>query len=180
MSSAPDTRPMERILGAELCDMVRALHESHGVVFHLGATVTKIDVDRVALPTGIELNVDLVVVGIGVRPEVALAQEAGLEIDRGVVVDAFLRTNATDVYAAGDIARWPDRRTGDNIRVEHWAVAERQGAVVARNILGRGQRFAAVPFFWSQQYDTSINYVDHAEDWDRVESMVIQLRMIAW
>jgi 3-phenylpropionate/trans-cinnamate dioxygenase ferredoxin reductase subunit len=160
---------MERILGAALGDMVRALHESHGVVFHLGATVTKIEPDRVRLSTGTELVADLVVVGIGVRPDITLTEEAGLAMDRGVTVDAFLQTSATNIYAAGDIARWRDQRTGDHIRIEHWVVAERQGAVAARNILGQRQRFAAVPFFWSRHYDTTIHYVGHAEHWDRVE-----------
>lgn len=164
---APDARPMQNILGSALGDMLRALHESNGVVFHLGATVTKIEPDRVTLSTGAVLSADLVVAGIGVHPEVSLAKEAGIAMDRGVVVDAYLRTNATDIYAAGDIARWPDPRTGDNIRVEHWVVAERQGIVAARNILGQGQRFTAVPFFWSRQYDTGIDYVGYAEQWDR-------------
>jgi 3-phenylpropionate/trans-cinnamate dioxygenase ferredoxin reductase subunit len=166
---APNACPMEHILGSALGDMVKALHESHGVVFHLGATVEEIGADRVRLSTGAELPANLVVAGIGVRPEVTLAQEAGLAMDRGVMVDSFLQTSAPMIYAVGDIARWPDRRTGDRIRVEHWVVAERQGVVAARNILGQRQRFTAVPFFWSRQYDMGINYVGHAEHWDRVD-----------
>ncbi|HZZ34332.1 MAG TPA: FAD-dependent oxidoreductase, partial [Caulobacteraceae bacterium] len=166
---APEARPMERILGAALGDMVRAIHESHGVVFHLGAGVAEISADRVRLSTGEQLEADLVVTGIGVRPDLSLAQAAGLAVDRGVTVDAFLQASAPDIYAAGDIARWPDQMTGDNIRVEHWVVAERQGVVAAQNILGQQRRFASAPFFWSQHYDTVINYVGHAEQWDRQE-----------
>jgi NADPH-dependent 2,4-dienoyl-CoA reductase/sulfur reductase-like enzyme len=163
---APEARPLERVLGPDLGDLIRTEHEQHGVVFHLGRKVAAIESNSVILDDGIHLDADLLVMGVGVRPHTELAEHAGLQVDHGVVVNAFLETSAPGIFAAGDIARFPYALPGGGtVRIEHWVLAERLGQVAALNMLGAKERFAQAPFFWSMHYGLSIRYVGHAAKW---------------
>ena len=166
---APGARPLQRVLGPRLGDFIQKLHEDHGVVFHLGQTARGLERGYVVLQNGERLGADFVVAGVGVRPNETLAKQAGLAVDRGIVVDAYLETSAKGVFAIGDVARWPDPRGGGNVRIEHWVVAQRQGQAVARTLVAERAPFKDVPFFWSQHYDLAINYVGHAAEWDDIE-----------
>jgi apoptosis-inducing factor 3 len=164
---APDPVPLARVLGPEVGAFVRKLHEDNGVVFHLGEKPRAIGAGTMTLESGAELPADLVVMGVGVRPSVKLAADAGIAVENGIVADEFLQTSIPGIWAAGDAASWPHR--GERIRVEHWVVAERMGQTVARNLVGQRRRFDDAPFFWSQHYDVGILYVGHAASWDRAD-----------
>jgi len=161
-----ESLPLGKVLGSELGNLIRETHEAHGVKFCLQRTPTAIQDRQVQLDDGAILDCDLVVIGVGVRPNTGLAEKAGIATDNGVLVNEFLETNITGIFAAGDIARWPDSRAG-RIRVEHWVVAERQGQTAARNILGAREPFVAPPFFWSNHFDVAIRYVGHGSGDDR-------------
>ncbi len=163
---APEKVPFAPVLGADLGSFIRSLHEKEGVRFFLENTVREIREDAVLLEDGTELPADLVVVGIGVDPELDLARNAGLDVESGIVVDEFLRTSHPDVYAAGDAALYPEPRLGERVRIEHWVVARRQGRTAALNLLGKEEPFHDAPFFWTKHYRTPVAYVGHVKDWD--------------
>ncbi len=164
---APEAIPLAKILGEDIGRAVQALHESEGVVFYLGRTAVGFPDGSVVLDDGTAVPADMVVLGVGVRPETGLAMIAGLAVDHGVIVGADLQTAAPGVFAVGDVARYPDPRSpGVLIHVEHWAAAQRQGQHAARVILGQADRFTDPPFFWSAHYDMVISYVGHAEGFD--------------
>lgn len=164
---APESLPLARVLGKELGELIQKVHQDRGVSFLLGRKATSIEERAVVLDDGTRLDADLVIAGIGVRPNLRLAESAGVIIDNGIAVNEFLETSVGGIFAAGDVARWPDAYSDARLRIEHWVVAERQGQVVALNMLGHRDRFDDIPFFWSNHYESlSIQYVGHAERWD--------------
>ena len=175
---APEKLPLERVLGTELGALIQSVHEEKGVTFHLGRTAKAVEPGAVILDDGSRIEAELVVAGVGVRPNLDLAESAGVIIDKGIAVNEFLETSVSGIFAAGDVARWPDAYSDARLRVEHWVVAERQGQVVARNMLGFRDRFDDIPFFWSAHYDkVSIQYTGHVERWDetRIEGDVMKM-----
>lgn len=165
--------PLERVVGEELGRFLVRMHESKGIVFHLGAKVTEFDGEAMVLDDGTRIEVDLVLAGIGVVPESSLAEKAGLAVDRGIIVDDRLRTSVPEIYAAGDVARYPWQGPGgppsETARVEHWVHAERMGQTAAANILGADAPYDEVPFFWTQQFDMSLRYCGHGTGWEEVK-----------
>ena len=151
-------QPLLGVLGPEVAEIFAGLHRAHGVDLRLGATVTAADLE----------GADLVVVGIGVTPDVALAQDAGLATENGVLVDAQLRTSDPDVYAVGDIANQQHPVLGRRIRVEHWDTAIQQARVAAANLLGGTASYDRQPYFFTDQYDLGMEYVGNASGGDEV------------
>jgi 3-phenylpropionate/trans-cinnamate dioxygenase ferredoxin reductase component len=158
-------KPLLRVLGAEVADVFLALHKEHGVVFRLGASVSAVEArgttSVVRLGDGSDLEADLLVVGVGVAPNVELADAAGLDTDNGVLVDEHLRTSHPDVYAAGDVANAHHPLLGRRIRVEHWDNAIQQGRAAARNMIGHEEPYTRLPYFFTDQYDLGMEYVGH-------------------
>jgi NADPH-dependent 2,4-dienoyl-CoA reductase/sulfur reductase-like enzyme len=166
---APEDIPLARVMGDDVGRFIQRLHEEHGVRFLLGTGVKSIEANAVVTSKGESLPADFVIMGTGVRPNIALAEAAGLAVDNGIVVNECLETSVPGIYAAGDVARWPDRFSGRSIRVEHWVVAEQQAQVAARNIAGAKEPYTHAPFFWSAHYDVTIAYVGNAVGFDAVE-----------
>lgn len=168
----PDKVPFERTLGPEIGRLFQSVHESKGVNFRLGENVISLrgetKVKGVKLASGDTLDTDLVVVGIGVSPATAFLTGFEKQKDGSLLVDEYMSLG-NDIFAAGDIVSFNDRRTGERMRIEHWRTALQQGRAAAKNMLGRREGYTAVPFFWTTQFDVTLNYVGHAAGWDRIE-----------
>lgn len=168
---APEEMPLVRVVGVHAGSVLRKLHEEHGVHFHLGRTIKEIRERSVVLDEGPSVECDFVLVGTGIHPNTSLAEQAGCWVEGGVLVNEYLETSVPGIFAAGDIARWPDPHSERSIRVEHWEVAERQGQTAALNMMGDRVKFQDVPFFWTQHYDLSVGYVGYSDRFDRMDVM---------
>lgn len=168
---APDEVPFQKILGTEIGRIFKDIHERKGVSFRLGASVASFDgsetVEAVLLEGGERLEADLVVVGVGVKPAADFLQGVELHKDGGVITNKYLEIG-DNLYAAGDIAHFPDPRTGEMTRIEHWRTALQQGRTAAHNMAGNRTAYTAVPFFWTKQFGKSLRYVGHLKNWDKI------------
>ena len=164
--------PLERVLGPEVGEIYAQLHRENGVELHMGAGLESFEgdgkVERVRLADGSALECDFVVVGVGVTPRVALAEQAGLAIDDGIVTSARLETSVPGVFAAGDVANALHPFYGSALRVEHWANALNQPKVAARAMLGKPAAYDRLPYFFSDQFDLGMEYTGYAREWDEV------------
>lgn len=164
--------PLERALGTEMGQIYAEIHREHGVHLRTGEGVVRIEGDervrRVVTTSGAVVECDAVVIGVGIEPETTLAQQAGLAVDNGVVVDEYCETSHPGIFATGDVANFLSPVLGERLRVEHWANAQNQAVAAARNMLGRHEPYAEVPWFWSDQYELNMQYVGHASGWDEV------------
>ncbi len=168
---SPDSYPLESALGKDIGHMYREVHEEHGVEFRLGREINRFEgggeVDTVVLDDGSSLETDLVIIAIGVSPNTGYIREVDLNEDGSISVDRHMRV-CEDVYAAGDIARFLDWRTGSGIRIELWRLALQLGRLAARNMAGNNREYADVPFFWTMQYDVNTKYVGFCRKWDDI------------
>jgi 3-phenylpropionate/trans-cinnamate dioxygenase ferredoxin reductase subunit len=155
--------PLLRVLGPEVAETFAGLHRDHGVDLRVSATVTAVETTGdhavVRLGDGSAVDADLVVVGVGVVPNAALAEASGLETDNGILVDEYLRTSDPDVYAAGDVASVQHPVLGQRVRVEHWDNAIGQGTVAGQNMAGLQVAYDRMPYFFTDQYDLGMEYV---------------------
>jgi 3-phenylpropionate/trans-cinnamate dioxygenase ferredoxin reductase subunit len=164
--------PLERVIGPEVGEIYAAIHRDHGTEVLGGAGVEAIEGDgraeRVRLEGGKTVDADLVVIGVGVAPRTKLAQVAGLATDNGVLADEMLATAAGDIFVAGDVANAYHPFYEQRVRVEHWHNALEQGPAAARNMLGKGEPYDRIPYFFSDQYDVGMEYAGHAPSYDKV------------
>ncbi len=165
-------RPLERVLGPEVADVYRRVHQENGVHLvhgHVAAVDGDARVDGIRLSDGQRVPADMVVVGVGAAPRIKLATRGGLATrDGAITVDEYLRTSVPSIYAAGDVAAAWHPRFGRHVRIEHWDNAIHQGRAAAANILGANEPYARTPYFYSDQFDVGMEYRGHAEEWGRV------------
>jgi len=168
---APEQVPFERVLGREIGEIFQTAHTEYGAQVLMGQTVARFEgkenVKKIILESGDAIDVDLVVVGIGIAPATDYVEGLPLNDDGSITVDKYMRA-APDVYAAGDIARFPYRQTGDSIRIEHWRTALQHGHVAGCNMAGISTEYDSVPFFWTMQAGLGLQYVGHAQTWDEI------------